>query len=59
MAFKLEKEGLIETLKNRLSGIFSQDERIIAAYLFDSYADGSAYEGSDLDLGIMLDPASE
>lgn len=59
MAFKLGKESLVEMLKNRLSGLFSQDKRIIAAYLFGSHADGSAYEGSDLDLGIMLDPASE
>lgn len=59
MALGLERENLVETLKDRLSSLFSQDERIIAAYLFGSHADGSAYEGSDLDLGIMLDPASE
>lgn len=58
MASKLEKESLVETLRNRLSGIFSQDHRIIAAYLFGSHADGSAYEESDLDLGIMVDPTS-
>ncbi len=59
MAFESGREHLVETLKNRLPGLFSKDERIIAAYLFGSRADGSAYEGSDLDLGIMLDPESE
>ena len=59
MALELGKKSLVEALKNRLSGLFLQDKRIIAAYLFGSRADGSAYEGSDLDFGIMLDPGSE
>jgi len=59
MALELGREHLVKTLRNRLSNLFSQDERIIAAYLFGSRADGSAYEGSDLDLGIMLDSGSE
>ena len=59
MVLELGREHLVETLKNRLSDLFSLDERIIAAYLFGSRADGSAYEGSDLDLGVMLDSGSE
>ena len=59
MALRLGRENLVETLKNRLSDLFSQDERIIAAYLFGSHADGSAYEGSDLDLSLVKPLATE
>lgn len=53
----LDKENLLETIQNKLLDIFSQDKKIIAVYLFGSYADKSAHEGSDLDMGIMIDPA--
>ena len=59
MALRIGRLSLIDKLKNKLSNFFSQDERIIAAYLFGSHADGSDYEGSDLDLGILVDPVFE
>jgi len=53
------KKSPFEALKNTLPDLFSSDDRIIAAYLFGSHVDGSAHEKSDLDLGIMIDPAFE
>jgi len=49
-------EELVERL-NALRSIFERDERILAMYLFGSYVDGYATEGSDVDLGIVFKEA--
>lgn len=48
--------NLLQELKEKLTGIFAKDTRVVAAYLFGSYADGSAHCTSDLDIGIAIDP---
>ncbi len=45
----------INKLIPELKKIFSQDERIVSAYLFGSYAKGDFHKRSDIDLAIMLD----
>jgi uncharacterized protein len=46
-------EQLMAKLKQGLSGIYGQ--RLIAVYLFGSYARGDFTENSDLDVMIVLD----
>ncbi len=42
-------------LERRLQPIFHRYPTIVAVYLFGSVARGTAAEGSDLDLGLLLD----
>jgi predicted nucleotidyltransferase len=44
-----------EALERRLRPIFRQYPAIAAVYLFGSVSRGTAWEGSDLDLGLLLD----
>jgi uncharacterized protein len=50
---------MLNDLKNKLSPIFAQDNRIVAVYLFGSNTDGTAHPQSDIDIGIMIEPTSE
>lgn len=55
MKTNTKNNSLLQTLHNLLSPIFSNDKRILAAYLFGSRADGSEHQQSDIDIGIMID----
>lgn len=46
----MKKEQIFENLKNRLS----QEEDIIFAYLFGSYAKGRPHKNSDIDVAVYL-----
>jgi predicted nucleotidyltransferase len=43
-----------ELLKN-ISAYFSYERKVIAVYLFGSYAEGNERPLSDIDIGILLD----
>jgi predicted nucleotidyltransferase len=47
----------IVALERRLRPILRGDPTIAAVYLFGSVSRGTASEGSDIDLGLLLDPA--
>ncbi|HEX9731704.1 MAG TPA: nucleotidyltransferase domain-containing protein [Thermoanaerobaculia bacterium] len=49
--------GDTEALQHRLRPIFRGYPSIAAVYLFGSVARGTASEGSDVDLGLLLDPS--
>jgi len=49
-------KDLLQELKEKIEPIFSEDKRIICAYLFGSSATGMVHKRSDLDLAILLDP---
>lgn len=49
----VDTNEMVESLKR----IFSRDKRIIASYLFGSLSKGNFHKGSDIDLGIALEPS--
>lgn len=51
----MEKDFCVE-LKEKLVPLFLKDPRIVAAYLFGSYAEGLIHKRSDIDLAILVSP---
>lgn len=47
---------LSEATTNRLREVFAAHSAVRAAYVFGSVATGREWEGSDLDLGVVVDP---
>ena len=42
----------------RLTAVFAEDPRVVLAVLFGSAIDGTIRRGSDVDIGVLLLPAS-
>lgn len=52
---KQTKDKLIEGIRD----VFRQEEAVAAVYLFGSFASKKMKPGSDIDIGILLDPGKE
>jgi predicted nucleotidyltransferase len=50
------QKNLLDELTEKLNPIFSQDKRIVCAYLFGSSVQGLTHKRSDIDLAILLEP---
>jgi len=44
----------MEGIKNKLSGYFSGQEKVVMAFLYGSYARGTAMADSDVDIAVYL-----
>ena len=49
------KDKLIEKIRD----VFRQEEAVVAVYLFGSFTSEKMKPGSDIDIGILLDPGKE
>lgn len=49
-------KGSVDEIVEKLRAFFAEEQPVVLAYLFGSYARGEMNESSDLDLAVLLEP---